>query len=68
MALTLRTDAELEHALDVLAEAEHVSPQEVIRRAVMDRYARFGHAAHVDGATTRLVDRWRDVLDRLDRA
>ncbi|WP_242418277.1 ribbon-helix-helix protein, CopG family, partial [Frankia sp. CpI1-P] len=35
MALTVRTDEELEHALTVLAAAEGISRQEIIRRAVL---------------------------------
>lgn len=65
MAFTLRTDAELEQALDALAEGEGLSRQEVIRRAVLDRYERAGHARRVADATERTIDEWGDVLDRL---
>ncbi|MBW3606322.1 MAG: ribbon-helix-helix domain-containing protein [Actinobacteria bacterium] len=65
MALTLRTDDELERALDVLAEDEGLSRQEIIRRAVLDRYERAGHARRVTDSTDRMIDRWGDVLDRL---
>lgn len=65
MALTLRTDDELETALTALADAEGASRQEIIRRAVLDRYERTVHAARVDQSASRLVDRWADVLDRL---
>lgn len=65
MALTLRTDDELETALTALADAEGASRQEIIRRAVLDRYERTMHAARVDQSASRLVDRWADVLDRL---
>ena len=65
MALTLRTDEELERALTALAEQEGLSRQEVIRRAVLERYERAGHRARVDGSAQRMVDRWGDVLDRL---
>jgi hypothetical protein len=65
MALTLRTDEELERALTALAEREGLSRQEVIRRAVLDRYERAGHRARVDDSAQRMVDRWGDVLDRL---
>jgi predicted transcriptional regulator len=65
MAFTLRTDEELERALDALAEAEGLSRQEVIRRAVLERYERTGHAARVDESTDRMIERWGDVLDRL---
>ena len=48
MALTVRTDEQLEQALDALAETEGTSKQEVIRRAVLERYERSGHASRVD--------------------
>ena len=65
MAMTLRTDAELEAALAALAEAEGASRQEIIRRAVLDRYERAGHMARVRDATNRMIDEWGDVLERL---
>jgi hypothetical protein len=65
MALTLRTDEELEQALAALAESEGLSRQEVIRRAVLERYERAGHRARVEASTDKLIDRWGDVLDRL---
>lgn len=68
MAFTLRTDEALERALDVLAEAEGLSRQEVIRRAVLERYERAGHARRVDDSADRMIERWGDVLDRLGRA
>lgn len=68
MALTLRTDDEMERALDALVEAEGASRQEVIRRAVLDRYRRSGHVARVDESAGRLTDRWADVLERLGKA
>ncbi|MDX1510686.1 MAG: CopG family transcriptional regulator [Nitriliruptorales bacterium] len=65
MALTLRTDDELEQALDALSEAEGLSRQEVIRRAVLERYERAGHRERVAASADRMVERWGDVLDRL---
>lgn len=65
MAMTLRTDDELEAALTALADSEGASRQEIVRRAVLDRYERAGHAARVSDSTGRMVDRWADVLDRL---
>jgi len=65
MAMTLRTDDELERALRVLAEAEGLSRQEVVRRAVLERYERAGHRARVDESSDRMIERWGDVLDRL---
>jgi len=68
MAMTLRTDEELERALDALAKSEGLSRQEVVRRAVLERYERAGHRARVDESADRMIDRWRDVLDRLGSA
>ena len=69
MALTVRTDPELEAALTALASAEGSSRQEVIRRAVLDRYAPGNvHDGRVDEASTRMIGRWADVLDRLGSA
>jgi predicted transcriptional regulator len=65
MALTLRTDDELERALDLLCEQEGLSRQELIRRAVIERAERAGHRERVDAAAERAVARWGDVLDRL---
>ena len=65
MAFTLRTDDELEHALAILAETEGLSRQEIIRRAVLDRYERSGHRSRVEQSAERMIDRWGDVLDRL---
>jgi predicted transcriptional regulator len=65
MALTLRTDDELDRALTALAESEGLSRQEIIRRAVLERYERAGHRTRVEDSGQRMVDRWGDVLDRL---
>jgi predicted transcriptional regulator len=65
MALTLRTDDQLEQALAALAESEGLSRQEIIRRAVLERYERSSHRARVEDSAERMIDRWGDVLDRL---
>jgi len=65
MALTVRTDPALEEALSSLSEAEGTSRQDVIRRAVLDRYERMGHGSRVATSTEKMVDRWGDVLERL---
>ena len=67
MAMTVRTDPEMERALTALAQAEGASRQEVIRRAVLDRYERQGHRARVGASSERLAIRWRDVIERLGR-
>lgn len=65
MAFTLRTDDELEAALDALTASEGLSRQEVIRRAVLERHERAGHQRRVEQSAERMIDRWGDVLDRL---
>lgn len=65
MAMTLRTDDELDHALSALADSEGISRQEIIRRAVLERFERAGHRARVSDSTDQMMDRWGDVLDRL---
>lgn len=68
MAMTLRTDQELERALAALSAAEGASRQEIVRRAVLDRYHRSAHVSRVEESATRLMDKWGDVLDRLGSA
>ena len=68
MALTVRTDDEMERALTALAEEEGTSRQEVIRRAVLERYERAGHVARVHESATRMAALWSDVLSRLGDA
>jgi predicted transcriptional regulator len=63
--MTLRTDAELEKALEALASAEGASRQEIVRRAVLERYERSGHATRVAESSARMIEKWSDVLDRL---
>jgi predicted transcriptional regulator len=65
MAFTVRTDAELEKALDALSRAEGISRQEIVRRSVLERYERTGHGERVTDASTRMIARWSDVLERL---
>jgi predicted transcriptional regulator len=65
MAFTVRTDPVFEEALSALAREEGVSRQELIRRAVLERYERSGHMGRVADSTQRMVARWGDVLERL---
>ena len=65
MAFTVRTDAALEKALESLSRVEGISRQEIIRRAVLERYERSGHHDRVTDATRRMANRWADVLERL---
>ncbi len=65
MAMTLRTDEELDRALSELAIAEGASRQEIIRRAVLERYQRSEHIARVRDSSDRMIEQWGDVLERL---
>jgi len=65
VACTVRPEEELERALGALAESEGLSRQEVIRRAVLERYERAGHARRVEESADRMLEPWGDVLDRL---
>lgn len=65
MALTLRTDSELEKALDALVAAEGGSRQEIIRRAVIDYYERRDLHGRVEEIGARNLEKWADVLERL---
>jgi hypothetical protein len=65
MAFTVRTDATMERALTELAEAEGTSRQEIVRRAVLERYERTRRTGRVHDSAARLIERWGDVLTRL---
>ena len=65
MAFTLRTDEELERVLGELAAAEGLSRQEIVRRAVLERYAQSQHVERVGVSADRMLERWGDVLQRL---
>ncbi len=65
MAMTQPTDAEFDQALSALSAAEGASGQEIIRRAVLERYERACHASRVAGSSNRMIARWGDVLERL---
>lgn len=65
VALTVRTDEAMEKALDALVSSEGLSRQEIIRRAVMERYEHSSHVSRVESSATRMMERWGDVLERL---
>lgn len=65
MALTFRTDDEIDATLTAMSQAEGVSRQEILRRAVLERFALQRHEGCVDEATDRVMDEWGDVLERL---
>jgi hypothetical protein len=65
MAMTLRTDEELDAALTELAEREGISKQEVVRRAVLERRDRTSHRARVDAIVSDVLVDYAEALDRL---
>ena len=68
MALTLRTDSELEQALTELAEAEGTSKQEAIRRAVIEKRDRVWRRARLESITSDLLVEYAEALERLGKA
>lgn len=60
-----RTDQQLEDALTALSQLESASRQEVIRRAVLERYERSAHFARVEEVGSKMLERWAGVLKRL---
>lgn len=67
MALTLRTDSELEKALDALVAAEGGSRQEIIRKAVIDYWHRSERIQLIDEVLDEQLDRYKEALDRLGK-
>ena len=65
MALTLRTDSELEKALDALVAAEGGSRQEIIRKAVLEYHQRRDLHTRVEAIGAENLERWGDVFERL---
>ncbi len=65
MAFTVRTDKVLDLALDALSASEGLSRQEIVRRAVLERYERSEHTGRVADSSSRMLARWHDVLERL---
>lgn len=68
VAMTLRTDDELDAALVALAEAEGISKQEVVRRAVLEKLARSDRRERIGAIADEMLDRWSDVFERLKDA
>jgi hypothetical protein len=68
MAMTLRTDEELERALAELAEQEGVSKQEAIRRAVIEKRDRTSRRTHIDAIARGVIVEYAEALDRLGNA
>jgi predicted transcriptional regulator len=68
MALTVRTDKELEDALTALVALTGRSRQEIIRSAVLEKLERSDHHSRVENATSEMLNRWADVIERLGNA
>ncbi len=68
MAMNLRLGDEDSALLRALADAEHVSLHEAALRAIRRSARELAHTDKVREATTEMLDRWGDVLDRLGRA
>ena len=66
--MTLRTDEELERALDDLAKAEGLSKQEVIKRAVIERRDRTLRRAKMDLIASEVLVEYAEALERLGKA
>ncbi|MCW2748490.1 MAG: ribbon-helix-helix protein CopG family [Nocardioidaceae bacterium] len=63
MAMTLRTDPELQAALRMLAAKEGISQQEVVRRAVLERAS--NRRENVRDMIDVIMTEDADLLDRL---
>jgi predicted transcriptional regulator len=65
MAMTLRTDSELENALSELSASEGLSRQEIVKRAVLERHQRAQRRSRLDGIVSDLLVEYDDALRRL---
>jgi hypothetical protein len=63
--MTLRVDEELDRALAELAEQEGISRQEVVKRAVLEKFDRESHRRRVDAIATDVMTEYAEALDRL---
>ncbi len=68
MVITIRPDAQMQHALDNLAKSTHLSSNEILRAAVLEKWEREHHLAKVGVSANRMLDQWGDVLERLGKA
>ncbi len=65
MAMTLRTDAELDAALTRLSKERGISKQEVVRQAVLETAERDGHRARVGEIADAAMEQYAEALHRL---
>jgi hypothetical protein len=68
MAMTLRLTDEENRQLTELATAEGRSKQEIVRLALADRWARLRKEEQLGEVLTRVLPRYRGLLDRLGPA
>lgn len=68
MAMTLRLSEEEDRRLTELAAAEGRSKQEIIRLALADRWARVTREEQLGEVLSRVLPRYRQLLDRLGPA
>lgn len=65
MAMTLRLDEDTQAALNGLAQAEGISKQEAVVRAIREASARRAHVSDVAKASAKARARYGAVLARL---
>jgi predicted transcriptional regulator len=68
MAMTLRLSEEEDRRLTELAAAEGRSKQEIIRLALADRWARASREPQLGEVLSRVLPRYRQLLDQLGPA
>jgi hypothetical protein len=68
MAMTLRLSEEDDRRLTELAAAEGRSKQDIIKLALADRWARLTREEQLGEVLSRVLPRYRDLLDRLGPA
>ncbi|HWE88514.1 MAG TPA: CopG family transcriptional regulator [Pseudonocardiaceae bacterium] len=68
MAMTLRLSEEEDRRLTELAAAEGRSKQDIIKLALADRWARLTRDEQLGEVLSRVLPRYRDLLDRLGPA
>ena len=68
MAMTLRLTHEENERLGELAAAEGRSKHEVMRLALADRWARLHKEQQLDEILSRVLPRYRGMLDKLGTA
>jgi len=68
MAMTLRLTDEENRQLTELATAEGRSKQEIVRLALAERWARLRKEEQLSEVLTRVLSRYRGLLDQLGDA